>query len=155
MNHSGQWDEKPGVMYGLDFSEGLANLVSKRGVQVIDGSMSVILEAEYQDAGIWAEGVCRMLDGDHWVYVRRSGKVEVDAVHFTHHQPQKSLHINDCEDFVDGVARVHCGGAFEIEDDGPAYWGGGAWYYIDRKGVVISLCRRDSDFGVPYGKENW
>lgn len=61
---------------------------------------------------------------------------------------------NDAEAFTDGLARVHEGGKFEITLDGPAFWSGGAWFYIDKQGDKVRRCRDDTGDAPYYGKDN-
>jgi hypothetical protein len=37
--------------------------------------------------------------------------------------------------------------------DGSPYWGGGPWYYINRKEEIVRRVRPDDESGPGYGRE--
>ena len=119
------------------FSEGLAAVKDIGKVGYIDTLGRIVISARYDDGGSFSEGLCRVLLDGEWRFVDRAGTVACER-----HTGEGLW--NDAEDFHGGLARIHVGGEFQTTDDGPQWWEGGEWVYIDRRGKKISTCRVDA-----------
>lgn len=114
----------------------------------IDRAGRYVIPPKYRKAGDFQEGLCRVCVNEAWEYIDSTGEVSLRGL--------SDQHWNDAEDFCDGLARVHIGGIFHDEEpSGPHWWEGGTWYYIDRDGVTVMVCRKDGDeyLGVSFGRE--
>lgn len=138
------------VCYGMrSFSEGLSIFhVEKYGYRSLDGC--VIIPPIYDDGGDFHESVCRVRRGEEWYYVNKHGAITLRC-------DDVNCRWNDAEDFRGELARVHVGGEFQIALDGPAWWAGGQWQYIDKRGRVVAICRIDGEkpSDHPFGKESY
>jgi hypothetical protein len=141
--------ELPGILPER-FSEGFAHVLrvdQKVGFVDTDGRLAVA--PLFDDAGMFREGRCRVKLGIAWEYIDRAGVVVARPA-------EEGTVWNDAEDFVSGLARVHAGGNM---NEGTAHtarwWEGGTWYYIDRSGSVVTVCRKDETRLIepPLGKE--
>jgi hypothetical protein len=133
------------------FSEGLAhacNLENKFGFVNTDARL--VIPAAFENAGDFHEGRARVRVQGAWQYIDTRGAIVAKAA--------GSALWNDAEDFHEGLARVHVGGRFnESDDHGPRWWTGGNWYYVDRSGATVTVCRADGEDRIepPLGHESW
>ncbi len=139
IDRTGKVAIKPQFHQARDFSEGLAAVATDRGWGYVDRHGSVAIKPQFEKADDFSEGLAAV-KGGHWSYIDKQGKVVITG------------QFNDAEAFTGGLARVHEGGSFEITHDGPAYWSGGAWFYINRKGEKVRRCCQDSE-SPGYGRE--
>ncbi len=148
-------------MLDNSFSEGLAAVLEEgtsadrarfrqRKFGFVDVEGRIVIHARFDAVGEFSEGLCRVLKDGVWQYIDRSGRVILKG--------RKGQEWNDAEDFYDGLARVHIGGALQGVTNLSAWWKGGCWYYINRKGQIVAKCREDGDeyimpgFGEEYLK---
>ncbi|MBC8871714.1 MAG: WG repeat-containing protein [Planctomycetes bacterium] len=140
-----------GFKYRLvgSFSEGLARVKVGDKFGYVDTSGRLVIAPRFDEASSFQENLAAVRIGDAWGYIDRRGTVVAKG------GSGKEAKWNDAEGFHGGLARVHIGGEFQHTMDGPVWWEGGAWYYIDRCGTIVALCRRDSTrFQRPgFGKE--
>ena len=80
-----------------------------------------MIEARYEWASAFSEGLAAVSEGGKWGFVDRSGAAVVECQY------------DRVEDFLDGLARVNIGGHF----GGCVELGGGKWYYIDKTGRTV------------------
>ena len=114
----------------------------------MDRSGRVVIQPQFEEAQKFSEGLAAVRKGEHWRYIDKQGKAVITGA------GAGAGRFNDAEGFTNGLARVHEGGRFERTNDGPSYWSGGAWFYIDRKGEKVRRCRNDDvQFAPGYGKE--
>ena len=157
VDHTGRTHMVPAHSSYKRFSEGIATGVTSGGqLHAVDRAWKEVFKIPFDGVGRFSEGLCRVKDGDQCAYIGRNGTVQIRHVHATsagEYGPRKPSAFNDCTEFHDGIARVHIGGTFQLIHDAPSSWEGGAWYYINRSGEVISMCRKDSDYGAPHGRQ--
>ncbi len=148
---SGQIVWQSDDIYLSPFSCGLAHARPRNAEKVgfVNLQGQYVIPPKFEHAGDFREGLCRVLEGGKWQYIDATGAVICAGV------GEQSW--NDAEDYYCGLARVHIGGQLHKESDEKTWWSGGAWYYIDRRGLIVVLCRSDQDklvepwFGVESG----
>jgi hypothetical protein len=101
----------------------------------------VVIQPQFSSAHEFAEGLAAVRRAGGWCYINKEGEVVIRGP------------FNDVERFSSGLARVHVGGKFVRTNDGPAFWEGGEWLYINGKGERIRRCRGDGERGQAYGQE--
>ena len=125
-----------------DFSQGLAAVALGKKWGYVDESGQVVIEPQFNGAKAFSEGLAGVRKGERWSFIDKKGKAVIAG------------EFNDVERHKGGLARVHEGGSFVRTEDGPGFWSGGAWFYIDKQGRKIHRCRPDGVKGAPkYGKE--
>jgi hypothetical protein len=137
------------IDWSLPFTEGLAAFSAKgkcgyfdrQGKVVVAPKYDTVIRPQFAEAQKFSEGLVAVRTGEHWGYTDKQGKVVISG------------RFNDAEAFAGGLARVHEGGRWVITLDGPAFWSGGAWCYINPQGEKIRRCREDAVGSPPYGKE--
>jgi hypothetical protein len=114
----------------------------------------------FDEAADFREGLARVRTEDRWCFIDKSGGVLSPRNTDLSGRPVAAGPWNDAEDFRYGLARVHAGGTFVRTNDGPSYWSHGVWYYVDRCGRVVAICRGDDSDAVtkdpnrsPFGRE--
>lgn len=133
----------------------------------IDKSGRVVIPVEFDNVGDFSAGQARVEKQGKWFYIDRQGRrvgtpktgttrkdkddLPTKSVSTAHGQLRQT---NDREPFHGALARVHIGGTFCVANDGPTYWHGGAWYYVNRQGKLVRRVRNDRDGkGSGYGRE--
>ncbi len=141
IDKTGKLAIKPQFMGAGSFSEGLAAASDGKQVGYIDRTGRFVIGARFDGVRRFSEGLAAVRVGRHWGFIDQEGGYVVRP---HRRQPQELGPFNDVEDFSGGLARVHVGGTFIVTYDGPAFWEGGAWYYINRKGEMVRRVRLDS-----------
>jgi hypothetical protein len=98
----------------------------------VDRKGRLVIKPQFAEAHKFSEGLAAVQKGEHWCYIDREGKVVIRG------------RFNEAKDFRGGLARVHEGGSYQEVHDGPSYWKGGAWFYINRKGEKVRRWRPDA-----------
>lgn len=136
-----------------EFSEGLAAVRTPHGLGFIDRNGQCVIAPQFDDASDFHEGFARVRCGKVWFFVDRRGcRITSRNCDLAGRQIAASP-WNAAEDFHGGLARVHVGGEYEVTRDGPAYWHGGIWYYVNAQGIVVSICHRDGEPAGAIGHE--
>jgi WG containing repeat len=139
----GKFAIEPRLQGAGDFSEGLAAVLVGKECGYMDRTGRIVIKPQFDETQRFSEGLAAVGIGKRWSYIDKEGKAVIKGP------------FNDAEAFNGGLARVHEGGKFEITNDGPSYWSGGAWFYINRKGEKVRRCREDDlEFAPQYGKED-
>jgi hypothetical protein len=133
IDKTGKFAIEPRFEEAEDFSEGLAVVVAGEKHGYLDRTGRIVIEPQFAKARNFSEGFAAVRSDEHWSYVDKHGKVVITG------------RFNDAKDFKGGLALVHEGGSFEITDDGPAYWVGGEWFYINQKGEKVRRYSKDDD----------
>ena len=141
VDKTGRFAIPPSFHGAGDFSEGLAAVAVGTKWGYVDRGGRIAIPPQFSDACAFSEGLAAVREGMCWSFINQQGNIVIAGP------------FNDKESFLGGLARIHEGGSFEITDDGPAYWSGGAWSYINRRGVTVRPCCRD-DESPGYGKEH-
>jgi len=114
-----------------EFSGGLAAVRTSEGFGFIDRAGAVVIAPRYDNVGKFHEGYARVKCREEWFFVDRRGcPISSRNCDLARRQVAASP-WNDAEDFRGGLAHVHVGGKFHITNDGPTYWDGGIWYYVN------------------------
>lgn len=140
IDKSGKFAIQPKFDGARDFSEGLAIVTAGKKSGYADRTGQIVIEPQFDDAKDFHEGLAAVQKGQGWSYIDKRGQIVVAGP------------FNDTESFHGGLARVHEGGEFVITNDGPAYWTGGEWFYINAKGQKVRRCCRDEE-SPGYGNE--
>jgi hypothetical protein len=129
-----------------DFSEGLAAVSDGYKWGYMDKAGRTVIKHRFDEARRFSEGLAAVRIGKAWGYVNRQGALVVD--------PRRNEDlpgpINRATFFSGGIAEVHVGGKLRVVVDGPWYWGGGAWYYINRQGQIVRQRHTDDEVGEKY-----
>lgn len=143
IDKTGKFAIEPRLDGAGDFSEGLAAVLVGNKWGYMDRAGRIVIRPQSDEAQRFSEGLAAVRTGEHWSYIDRQGKVVITG------------RFNDAEAFTGGLARVHEGGKWVITLDGPVYWSGGVWFYLNPKGEKVRRCREDGDGAPPYsyGKE--
>lgn len=135
----------------------------------IDTSGRVVISIQFDYACDFSSGQASVKKQGRWFHIDRQGhavtgrkpkepratKTEDMPNEFVRTADGEMKQANDREAFRGDLARVHIGGGFSVEDDGGAEWGGGAWYYVNRKGEIVRRVRNDDEGeGCGYGTED-
>ena len=134
------------------FSDGLAEARSgSKVVAFLDTSGKTAFKREFDSVRKFHEGLCLVRVGGSCQFIDRHGAVALSPSLGLGAEPW-----NDATDFLAGLARVHVGGEFHDSIHGPAFWSGGTWFYIDRKGKTVAICRTDGEKPIdpPLGREH-
>ena len=117
-------------------------------VGFVDTAGQLAIPTAFEEAGTFHEGRCPVKVKGAWQIIDARGVLIASGV------PPDLW--NDAEDFHNGLARVHVGGQFRSSHHGPNWWKGGKWFYVDRSGTIVTVCRNDGDELIepPFGKEN-
>jgi hypothetical protein len=141
VDKTGEFVIEPRFIAGL-FSEGLCPFTVDGKSGYFDKRAKTVIEPQFEVAELFSEGLAVAGKEEQLSYIDKLGRVVIPGP------------FNDAEPFRGGLARVHVGGSFVITHDGPAYWTGGTWHYINPQGEKIHSCRTDDDAGATsYGRE--
>jgi hypothetical protein len=136
-----------------EFSEGLAAVRTPRGFGFIGRNGEFAIVPQFDEAYDFHDGFARVKCGKEWLFVDRRGCRIASRNCDLAGRPIAANPWNDADDFRGGLARVHVGGEYEVTLDGPAYWHGGIWYYVNGQGTIVSVCHRDCDPAGGIGHE--
>jgi hypothetical protein len=130
------------------FSEGLAPIRSGGKWGFIDQEGRLIIGFRFDSVSDFEGGICRAEFGSSVVYIDRDGTELFRATNI------EGAPVNDAENFVGSLVRVHIGGRIRRLPHGPPSWEGGRWVYVDKAGKYVALCREDSTTtSAPFGQE--
>ena len=124
---------EPQFKWAQAFAEGLAAVAVGDQYGYIDSVGRLAIKPQFETARSFSGGLAAVQSGEHWSYIDKSGQVVIRGA------------FNDAEDFNGGLARVHEGGKLIITTDGPIFWRGGVWTYINAKGEKVRRYRTDDD----------
>lgn len=124
----------------------------------IDKTGRVVIPIEFDGVDDFADGHARVNRDGKSFHIDRQGRQVRDPIHHRAPDQKRALpaqvvrtadgrlrETNDREPFRGALARVHIGGSFEVADDGPAEWRGGAWYYVSRRGEIVRRVCNDEE----------
>lgn len=141
IDRTGKFVIEPRFIAG-QFSEGLCPFTVDGKSGYMDKRATAVIQPQFEVAELFSEGLAAAGKEEQLSYIDKRGRVVIPGP------------FNDAEPFCGGLARVHTGGSFVITHDGPAYWTGGAWHYINRQGKKVHPCRADDAPGaLSYGRE--
>lgn len=142
---SGEFIDKRGARVGPQafedawpFSEGLAAVVINGKLGYINKDAGLVLPPKFDSGTSFHEGLALVSADKVFQLIDRSGKTVAKIA------SPENVQWETFEDFHGGLARVHIGGVLEEYDHG-ARWKGGAWFYVNRSGVVVAPYRPDGD----------
>jgi hypothetical protein len=136
LDKTGKFAIEPRLDGAGDFSEGLAAVVVGKKWGYMDRRGRIVVRPQFEEAQTFSEGLAAVRRGAHWSYIDKRGKVVITG------------RFNDAKAFTGGLALVHEGGEFVRTLDGPVYWSGGAWFYINHKGEKVRRYCKDDDHPV-------
>jgi hypothetical protein len=142
IDKSGKFVIEPHFHYASDFSEGLAVVEVGTKAGYVDRSGRAVVAPQFDGADDFSGGLAAVRRGKKWSFIDKRGKTIIPGP------------FNDVDPFKKGLARVHEGGEFIITKDGPAYWSGGEWFYINAKGEKLRRCCEDGIDHSPWGRES-
>ncbi|NQT12659.1 MAG: WG repeat-containing protein [Planctomycetes bacterium] len=108
----------------------VCGFINRQGILAIEPAYADLLPFS---EGLAAVAIARDSQTEDWGYIDRTGQYVIEP------------RFNEVESFEDGVAKVHVGGEREIVCDGPVYWSGGEWQWIDSTGNVLRRMQRWDD----------
>jgi hypothetical protein len=136
IDKTGKFAIEPRLDGAGDFSEGLAAVLVGKKWGYMDRTGRIVVRPQFEEARKFSEGLAAVRTGEHWSYIEKRGKVVITG------------RFNEAKAFKGGLALMHEGGEFERTLDGPAYWSGGAWFYINQKGEKVRRYCKDDDHSV-------
>jgi hypothetical protein len=133
IDKAGTFVIEPRFKEARDFSGGLAAVAVGEKWGYVDRAGRLVICAQFREARDFSRGRAAVRTGEGWCYIDQQGTLTIPGPY------------NDVENFSGGLARVHLGGSFEVANDGPANWVGGAWFYINRQGENVRRAWQDGD----------
>ena len=117
-------------------SEGLTS-VSNRDDKAgfVDATGQLGIPLRFDSAGDFHEGRCRVRTKETWQYIDKKGVVAARGRRRMSGTTRRTFTMgwHGCTLEADLEERLHA----------PAWWRGGTWYFINRSGAIVAICRQD------------